>query len=90
VEDWSVSLFFEKGSDWKKRLMMYGIDVMRGTKLFYHKIYNRLHFDYAILILFLVYAACLTVVIIGKVTKGSCISPFLCAPLSITGSFPGP
>ena len=45
---------------------------MRGSRLFYNKIYNRLHFDYAILILLVVYAIFFAMLVVGKVANENC------------------
>lgn len=75
VEDWLVVLLMEGGSEKEADVK---IDMMRGTKLFCGRIYNRRHFDIGILILFLGFGSCVGGVVYGKVMEGSCTSFSFC------------
>ncbi|CAG8975333.1 hypothetical protein HYALB_00005663 [Hymenoscyphus albidus] len=53
-------------------LALWKIDLMRGSRLFYNRLYTRLHFDYAILGLLLSYALLFAMLLWGKMVNKSC------------------
>ncbi|KAH6675137.1 hypothetical protein B0J14DRAFT_29858 [Halenospora varia] len=50
---------------------LWKIDVMRGTRLFYKRIYTRMHFDYLILFLALSYSLLFALLMYGRIAHKS-------------------